>query len=54
MELSQLSGARIKISERGDFMTGTSDRKVTITGSQRAIDLAESMISRKIASVSER
>ncbi|KAL6586324.1 hypothetical protein OROMI_001312 [Orobanche minor] len=27
MELSQLSGARIKISERGDFMSGTSDRK---------------------------
>ncbi|KAL3630091.1 hypothetical protein CASFOL_023075 [Castilleja foliolosa] len=53
MELSQLSGARIKISDRGDFMTGTSDRKVTITGSQRAIDLAESMISRKIASVTE-
>ncbi|KAL3649654.1 hypothetical protein CASFOL_006057 [Castilleja foliolosa] len=25
MELSQLSGARIKISERGDFMSGTSD-----------------------------
>ncbi|KAI3458774.1 hypothetical protein Pfo_015575 [Paulownia fortunei] len=54
MEMSQLSGARIKISERGDFMSGTSDRKVTITGSQRAIRLAESMISRKVASVTER
>ncbi|KAK6136134.1 hypothetical protein DH2020_030107 [Rehmannia glutinosa] len=53
MEMSQLSGARIKISERGDFMSGTSDRKVTITGSQRAIRLAESMISRKIDSVTE-
>ncbi|XP_047966390.1 protein BTR1-like [Salvia hispanica] len=53
MELSQLSGARIKISERGDFMSGTSDRKVTITGSQRAIHMAESMISRKVASVTE-
>ncbi|KAL8551650.1 hypothetical protein ACS0TY_000650 [Phlomoides rotata] len=53
MEMSQLSGARIKISERGDFMSGTSDRKVTITGSQRAIHIAESMISRKVASVSE-
>lgn len=51
MEMSQLSGARIKISERGDFMSGTSDRKVTITGSQRAIRLAESMISQKVASV---
>ncbi|KAL0292303.1 UNVERIFIED_CONTAM: protein BTR1 [Sesamum calycinum] len=54
MEMSQLSGARIKISERGDFMSGTSDRKVTITGSQRAIRLAESMISQKVASVTER
>lgn len=29
-------------------------RKVTITGSQRAIRTAESMISRKVATVSER
>ncbi|MCD7459561.1 Protein btr1 [Datura stramonium] len=54
MEISQVSGARIKISDRGDFLSGTSDRKVTITGSQRAIHMAESMISRKVATVSER
>ncbi|GFQ04029.1 RNA-binding protein nova-1, partial [Phtheirospermum japonicum] len=54
MEISQLSGARIKISDRGDFISGTSDRKVTITGSQRAIDTAESMILEKVASVAER
>ncbi|XP_070026896.1 protein BTR1-like isoform X5 [Nicotiana sylvestris] len=54
MEISQLSGARIKISDRGDFVSGTSDRKVTIAGSQRAIRTAESMIFRKVASVSER
>ncbi|VFQ62664.1 unnamed protein product [Cuscuta campestris] len=54
MEISQLSGARIKVSDRGDFISGTSDRKVTITGSQRAIRTAESMISRKIASVIQR
>ncbi|KAK4480385.1 hypothetical protein RD792_013457 [Penstemon davidsonii] len=54
MEISQLSGARIKISDRGDFMSGTSDRKVTITGSQRAIRVAESIISKKVASVAER
>ncbi|MCD7447243.1 Protein btr1 [Datura stramonium] len=53
MEISQVSGARIKISDRGDFMSGTSDRKVTITGSQRAISMAESMISKKVATVSE-
>ncbi|GMG99449.1 hypothetical protein Nepgr_001289 [Nepenthes gracilis] len=47
MEISQVSGARIKISDRGDFMSGTSDRKVTITGSQRAIRTAEVMIMQK-------
>ncbi|KAK6137881.1 hypothetical protein DH2020_028389 [Rehmannia glutinosa] len=54
MEISQLSGARIKISDRGDFMSGTSNRKVTITGSQRAIHAAESIILQKVASVAER
>lgn len=54
MEISQVSGARIKISDRGDFMSGTSDRKVTIIGSQRAIRTAEGMIMQKVASASER
>ncbi|XP_047322350.1 protein BTR1-like isoform X3 [Impatiens glandulifera] len=53
-EITQVSGARIKISDRGDFLSGTSERKVTITGPQRAIRAAESMISQKVASVSER
>ncbi|XP_047955663.1 protein BTR1 [Salvia hispanica] len=54
MEITQLTGARIKISDRGDFMPGTSDRKVTITGSENAIHAAESMISAKVASAGER
>ncbi|XP_024017430.1 protein BTR1 isoform X1 [Morus notabilis] len=54
MEISQASGARIKISDRGDFLSGTTDRKVTITGSQRAICAAESMIMQKVAYASER
>ncbi|KAL1542361.1 Protein btr1 [Salvia divinorum] len=54
MEITQLTGARIKISDRGDFMPGTSDRKVTITGSENAIHAAESMISAKVASAAER
>ncbi|MQL94825.1 hypothetical protein Taro_027483, partial [Colocasia esculenta] len=53
MEISQASGARIKISDRGDFMSGTSDRKVTITGTQEAIRTAETMIMQKISSSSE-
>ncbi|XVF83003.1 hypothetical protein PTKIN_Ptkin16aG0097800 [Pterospermum kingtungense] len=54
MEISQVSGARIKISDKGDFMSGTTDRKVTITGSQRAIRQAESMIMQKVAYAAER
>ncbi|KAL9232521.1 hypothetical protein vseg_007627 [Gypsophila vaccaria] len=54
MEISQASGARIKISDRGDFMSGTSDRKVTITGPLRAIRAAETMIKQKVESVAER
>ncbi|XP_043707381.1 protein BTR1-like isoform X2 [Telopea speciosissima] len=54
MEISQVSGARVKISDRGDFMSGTSDRKVTITGSQGAIRMAEGMIMQKVASAMER
>lgn len=53
-EISQVSGARIKISDRGDFMSGTNDRKITITGSQRAIRAAEGMIMQKVAYASER
>nr|XP_011469267.1 PREDICTED: RNA-binding protein Nova-1 isoform X2 [Fragaria vesca subsp. vesca] len=54
MEISQGSGARIKISDRGDFMSGTTDRKVTITGSQRSIQVAETMIMQKVNYASER
>ncbi|PSS05056.1 hypothetical protein CEY00_Acc20919 [Actinidia chinensis var. chinensis] len=54
MEINQVSGARIKISDRGDFISGTEDRKVTIMGSQRAVRIAEAMISEKIAASSER
>ncbi|KAL5717060.1 Protein btr1 [Ranunculus cassubicifolius] len=53
MEISQVSGARIKISDRGDFISGTSDRKVTVTGSQAAIRSAENMIMKKIAYATE-
>ncbi|XP_057540225.1 protein BTR1 isoform X2 [Amaranthus tricolor] len=54
LEINQASGARIKISDRGDFMSGTSNRKVTIIGSLRAIRTAEAMINQKVASVTER
>ncbi|CAN8257174.1 unnamed protein product [Cochlearia groenlandica] len=54
MEITQMTGARVKISDRGDFMPGTTDRRVSITGSQRAIQQAETMIKQKVDSASER
>ncbi|XP_039023409.1 protein BTR1-like [Hibiscus syriacus] len=55
MEISQVSVTRIKISDRGDFMSGTTDRKVTITGSQIAVRQAESMImQQKVANATQR
>ncbi|KAG7601152.1 Protein BTR1 [Arabidopsis thaliana] len=54
MEITQMTGARIKISDRGDFMSGTTDRKVSITGPQRAIQQAETMIKQKVDSATER
>ncbi|GAA0172095.1 RNA metabolism protein [Lithospermum erythrorhizon] len=53
-EISQFTGAKIKVSSRGDFMPGTFDRKVTISGSPRAVYDAEAMITRKVAFGSDR
>ncbi|CAK8572964.1 unnamed protein product [Lathyrus sativus] len=53
-DISQVSGAKIKISDRGDYISGTTDRKVTITGSQRSIRTAESMILQKVSYATER
>ncbi|XP_028783027.1 protein BTR1-like, partial [Neltuma alba] len=53
MEISQISGARIKISDRGDFLSGTTDRKVTITGPQGAVRTAKTMIMQKVAYAAE-
>ncbi|XP_031483123.1 protein BTR1-like [Nymphaea colorata] len=52
-EIRQSSGARIKISDRGDFISGTFDRKVTISGTVEAICTAQAMIDQRIASYSE-
>jgi len=47
-EIQQASGANIKISERGDFVAGTRDRKVTISGSAEGIRVAQYMLAQKI------
>ncbi|KAM3245356.1 hypothetical protein ACQJBY_056595 [Aegilops geniculata] len=53
-EIIQASGARIKISDRGDFIPGTSDRKVMITGTSEAIQAAEAMIMQRVTASQER
>lgn len=47
-ELQQISGARISISQRGEFIPGTQNRTVTITGSQQQAQNAEILIQQKL------
>lgn len=47
-DIQQMSGGRIKISDRGDFVTGTTDRKVTITGSADCVYVAQQLLTQKI------
>ncbi|KAG5181435.1 hypothetical protein JKP88DRAFT_182220 [Tribonema minus] len=42
------SGARINVSQRGDFIPGTSNRTVTITGSPAAAQAAQFLITHRI------
>eukprot|EP00250_Pteridium_aquilinum_P007602 c17274_g1_i1 orf=595-1740(+) len=47
-DIQQSSGVHIRISDRGDFVPGTTHRKVTITGSPECIYAAQQIISQKI------
>mmetsp|Transcript_26759 Transcript_26759/g.58267 ORF Transcript_26759/g.58267 Transcript_26759/m.58267 type:complete len:359 (-) Transcript_26759:400-1476(-) len=47
-EMQQVSGVRIKISDRSDFVPGTRNRKVTLTGSLEAVQIAQFLISQKV------
>jgi RNA-binding protein Nova len=44
----QVSGVRIKISDRSDYVPGTRNRKVTLTGSLEAVQIAQFLISQKV------
>uniref|UniRef100_A0A3Q3J843 K Homology domain-containing protein n=1 Tax=Monopterus albus TaxID=43700 RepID=A0A3Q3J843_MONAL len=44
VEYQELTGARIQISKKGEFIPGTRNRKVTITGSQAATQAAQYLI----------
>lgn len=47
-EMQQVSGVRIKISERNDYVPGTRNRKVTISGTLEAVQIAQFLISQKV------
>ncbi|XP_059806910.1 RNA-binding protein Nova-1-like isoform X1 [Hemitrygon akajei] len=48
VEYQELTGARIQISKKGEFIPGTRNRKVTITGSAAATQAAQYLISQRI------
>lgn len=50
LEIQQVSGAKIKISDRGDFISGTNDRQVTISGTIEAVRHAQHMVEQRLSS----
>jgi RNA-binding protein Nova len=47
-EMMAESGASIKVSQKGDYVPGTQNRIITITGSQTAASMAHQLVSAKI------
>lgn len=47
-DIQQTSGVRIKISDRGDFIAGTTNRKVSITGTADGVRLAQQLVTQKV------
>lgn len=50
-ELMQYSGARIQVSQKGEFVPGTTNRKVVITGEVQAAQLAHFLITQRLQQV---
>lgn len=47
-QMKQYSGARIQISQKGDYAPGTRERVVTISGTQEQASMAQSMVTQKV------
>lgn len=47
-EIQQTSGVKIKISDRGDFVAGTKNRKVTIAGTADGVRIAQHLLTQKV------
>jgi len=50
-ELQQISGARIKVSQRGDYLPGTENRIVTIVGSLEACQTCSWLVQQRVGQV---
>lgn len=50
-ELMQYSGARIQVSQKGEFVPGTTNRKVVITGDVQSAQLAHFLITQRLQQV---
>lgn len=50
-EFMQYSGAKIQVSQKGEYLPGTSNRKVVITGDMQAAQLAHFLITQRIQQV---
>lgn len=48
-QLKTVVGVRIKVSGRTEFVEGTRDRTITISGPVAAVQIAEKLIEQKIA-----
>lgn len=48
-EIQVVSGVRIKVSDRGDFVEGTRNRKVTLTGTPEGTQMAQYLLAQKLS-----
>lgn len=48
LEIQHYSGAKVEVSKRGQYVSGTQDRLITITGSGESIRVARSKIENSI------
>ncbi|KAL8440723.1 hypothetical protein Emag_007790 [Eimeria magna] len=52
-EVMKQSGARVQVSQKGDFVPGTTDRKVTISGSVAAVHNAHILLLQRVSAAQE-
>ena len=48
VEMQRTSGARIQISQKGEYVPGTTDRSITITGTDQACQMARYLVQQRI------